>query len=749
MTDLDDVAPPGNALSSRHLRRDRLHDTLDGAAGHRCVLVIGPAGIGKTELLRAWCAEQPMVTFYDLAHDGPARLRPPVRSKTSMSMVLDNVHRASKTQLDDIIGLLAEPVGPRLVIAGRWVPPRLRACLPTAGSTEIDGSALALTEDETARLCARYGRLSPETLAEVYAVTGGWTAGAIVAATSIAGDPVGTGHQLHRLHAIGATLHDYVVGDVLAHLSDDDRRAVADTSSVETVSAALFTALTGRPDAGRLLEELARDGMFAVAVGERGWHRYCRLWRTALYLHAQHFEPDRLRSLHRTAGDWYLAHGRYREAVHHATAAGDHAHAAELTTRYRFHLLADGPLITVIPAPSPTWPVPLVAGNRPSRHAGPVTAVAGVLAQTAATARDAPDADAARHVVERAAPVIAALNAGRPLEARTHLIAWLRAAHQLGPLPHARALRHSAATELQLGNLQLAAARAGQTRRILADHGVSGAHDDGWATIVLAAVHIQRNELTAAAEQLRGLAVDLWRTDAPLTAAEHLHRAMIEQQRGDVQAALRTTRQLIETGTPSAELLHLHVQLLLANGHTIDAERHAQTYAVWLTDPLRRLVDAGLLLAQHRAAEATETLQTFVQHTDGSTLCRIDALLLLADAAAQTGHLEHATHLRRQAERIAAPAGIRRPFLLNPPQNTVDPGPPVRGPADRVPPATLTDRELDVLRLLNTLLTVAEIAAALHLTDNTVKSHVSGIYRKLKVRRRRDAVRLAYTLQLL
>ncbi|GAA3240530.1 hypothetical protein GCM10010532_081020 [Dactylosporangium siamense] len=713
------------------------------------------AGIGKTELLRAWCAEQAVVTFYDLAHDSPARLRPPVRTKTSMSMVLDNVHRASTTQLDDIIGLLAQPAGPRLVLAGRWVPPRLRAGLPSAGTTEIDGSALALTEDETARLCARYGHLTPETLAEVYAVTGGWTAGAVVAATSIAGDPVGTEHHLRQLHAIGVTLHDYVVGDVLAHLSDDDRRAVADTSAVETVCAALFTALTGRPDAGRLLEDLARDRMFAVPVGERGWHRYRRLWRTALYLHAQHFEPERQRTLHRSAADWYLGHGRYREAVHHATAAGDHLLAAELSNRYRFHLIADGPLVTVTPAPSPTWPVPLTVVNRPFRQAGPVTAAAGVMSQPTAAARDAPDADVARHVVEHAAPVIAALDAGCPLEARAHLVTWLHAAQQLGPLPHARALRHSAATELQLGNLHLAAAHAGQTRRILAEHGVGGAHDDGWARIVLAAVHIQRDELTAAAEQLRGLAVDLWRTDAPLTAAEHLHHAMIEQQRGDARAALRTTRQLVETEPPSAELLYLHIQLLLANGDGADAGRCATTHAARLTDPLRRLVDANLLLAQRRAAEATETLQAFVQRTDGSVPHRIDALLLLADAAAQIGHLDHAAHLRRQAERVAAPAGIRRPFLLNAAYslnaayNGADPSRSAR--AERLPPATatLTDRELTILGLLDTLLTVSEIADALHLTDNTVKSHISGIYRKLKVHRRRDAVRLARALELL
>ncbi|GAB3843503.1 hypothetical protein GCM10027610_056230 [Dactylosporangium cerinum] len=723
------------------------------------MLVTGTAGVGKTELIRAWCAEQTVVTFHDLADDGPARLRAHVPSKSSIPMVLDNVHCASNVQLDDIIGLLAEPAGPRLVIAGRWVPPRLRARLRAGSTTEVDGSALALTEDETARLCARYGHLSPEIVAEVYAVTGGWTAGTVIAATSMANDPVGTEHHLHELHAIGVTLHDYIVGDVLAHLSDDDRRAVVDTSSVEAVCAGLFSALTGRPDAARLLEDLARDGMFAVPVGEHGWHRYRQLWRTALYIHAQHFEPDRLRILHRTASDWYATHGRYREAVHHATAAGDHVHAVDLTTRYRFDIIASGTQVAMTPAPSRSWPGPNPAFSRPSRPAGPALAVAGAMPRTAVAAENAQNANArsaARGVVESAEPAIVALNAGRPLEARAHVMTWLPAARALGPLPHARALRHSATAELQLGNLRLAASQADQARRILADHGVSGAHDDGWARIVLAGVHIQRHQLTAAAEQLCGLAVDLWHADVLLTAAEHLHRAMIEQQRGDVRAALHTTQHLMQTCAPSAEAVHLHIRLLLANGYRTDAERYAMTHAKQLTEPLRRLIEANLLLARCRAAEATETLQTFFQRTDGSALHRIDALLLLADAAAQVGHLQRAAHLCRQADRIAAPAGIRRPFLLNEMRNGPGRSPASHAasappPPQRVPssPAKLTNRELTVLRLLDSLLTVAEIADRLHLTDNTVKSHVSSIYRKLEVHRRRDAVRQAHTLHLL
>ncbi|HYN30851.1 MAG TPA: LuxR C-terminal-related transcriptional regulator [Dermatophilaceae bacterium] len=61
----------------------------------------------------------------------------------------------------------------------------------------------------------------------------------------------------------------------------------------------------------------------------------------------------------------------------------------------------------------------------------------------------------------------------------------------------------------------------------------------------------------------------------------------------------------------------------------------------------------------------------------------------------------------------------------------------------------LTERELAVLRLLPTDMAKAEIAGALFVSVNTVKTHVSGVYRKLGVGRRRDAVTRARELELL
>jgi ATP/maltotriose-dependent transcriptional regulator MalT len=75
----------------------------------------------------------------------------------------------------------------------------------------------------------------------------------------------------------------------------------------------------------------------------------------------------------------------------------------------------------------------------------------------------------------------------------------------------------------------------------------------------------------------------------------------------------------------------------------------------------------------------------------------------------------------------------------------------LRAQPDRVRerPAALTKRERTVLRMLQGNLSLSQIAAELYVSANTVKTHTRGIYLKLGVSSRREAIQRANELGLL
>ncbi len=145
----------------------------------------------------------------------------------------------------------------------------------------------------------------------------------------------------------------------------------------------------------------------------------------------------------------------------------------------------------------------------------------------------------------------------------------------------------------------------------------------------------------------------------------------------------------------------------------------------------------------------------------------VEGYLLQAEAQQGLGNTGEAANALEQALAIAEPAGYRRTIL--------DQGEPIqkllvrsrRSPYingliaqfhrdDPQPPAQLqplidplSERELEVLRLLPTNLTTPEMAAELYISVSTVRSHIKSIYSKLDVHRRSEAVNRAEELGLL
>ena len=329
-----------------------------------------------------------------------------------------------------------------------------------------------------------------------------------------------------------------------------------------------------------------------------------------------------------------------------------------------------------------------------------------------------------------------------------------------------------ASLALGRGDLEVASAQAARARDAARTAGLTGYISQPAAQVLAALLH-ERAEVEAAraayeelAEQMRepagntfwlaaqlGLALVL-RTQGDLTGAlERLSRlgahpagfARTATQRWVNRATVLTHLRLGQVAAAREVLgpppwigseTRIGALIALAEGRAAEAEQ--------LTSSLRRdvprsrlfgsIVDARIAKLRHdndaALAAASDTLQVAQRHGFVRSVLDFGSDLLpeLAACASSAADAAYVARLRDTAERGTYAFDWRR--------------------ADHDPVA-LSDRELDVLRYLATNLSTREIAQALHVSRNTVKSHQQHVYRKLAVGSRDAAVARARALQLL
>lgn len=226
-------------------------------------------------------------------------------------------------------------------------------------------------------------------------------------------------------------------------------------------------------------------------------------------------------------------------------------------------------------------------------------------------------------------------------------------------------------------------------------------------------------------------------------------RVWVEMGRSDEALGWSRDRGLSVRDEPSYLLEFDHITLartLLARaGRDGDLRSTREIVAL-----LERLLQA----AEHggRTGSVIEilTLRALAEQARGDVPAAIEALERALALAEPEGYVrvfvEHgrpmASLLEEAAKRGIAPAYARR--LLDAFDKTAG-----RPPARQNLIEPLSDRELDVLRLLGTELTGPEIADELMVTLNTMRTHTKNIYSKLGVNNRRAAVRRAAELDLL
>lgn len=191
-----------------------------------------------------------------------------------------------------------------------------------------------------------------------------------------------------------------------------------------------------------------------------------------------------------------------------------------------------------------------------------------------------------------------------------------------------------------------------------------------------------------------------------------------------------------------------------------------------LERPEATICHARLLIADCDDKNALKLIDPLLADVVGACSIndRIAALLTAVIAHRRLGQASEATELLTEALALAEPDDTCGPFLAA--------GPPMRSaltvlitpasrcaafagrilerfdgrlprPAGTQPGTSLTDSELAVLRFLPSHMTNQEIAESLFLSINTIKTHLSSVYRKLGVVNRRQAIAQGRRLELL
>lgn len=255
--------------------RERLHSALDLGVRSPLTMLIAPAGTGKTVLLSDWVARRrrsgqavlwvpgqaPGALAGALEHlAGPDVATPPD------PIVIDDAHLLPAATVAGLAQLLKKSAhAVRLLLASRYDLP-----LPVS-ELELRGMALTLrsrdlrfTDAEATELVQAHA--SNATAADVLLFqerTAGWAAALVLAARTLAasGD---TGWSFANQQPV----LDLLLGETLSTLDERVQVVLLSTFGAASVTGHQAAMLSGDPDAGAMLGDLAGSGLLVTAYAD-------------------------------------------------------------------------------------------------------------------------------------------------------------------------------------------------------------------------------------------------------------------------------------------------------------------------------------------------------------------------------------------------------------------------------------------------------------------------------------------------
>jgi LuxR family transcriptional regulator, maltose regulon positive regulatory protein len=717
--------------------RQALLDRLSADMSARLVLVVAPAGWGKTSLLCDWCAASEtgrtawlsvdqgdndpvrfwahLIAAVDAVSPGigaaalevlaapgvktaDAVLDPVIndfaRMPARVTLVVDDYHLITNQAIQECVEFLVEHLPPtlRLALATRSDPALPLARLRARGQmTEIRADELRFSEAETEELLSETLGLAlpPEEVHALQQRTEGWAAGLYLAGLSLRGRK-DTALIVRAFSGDDRQIVDYFAAEVLDGLPPRVRSLLLRTSVLDRLAGPLCDAVTGADGSQRLLEEIERSQLFLVPLDNaRHWYRYHTLFADMLRRELDQSEPGLAPLLHRRASAWHRQHGSIAEAIGHAISACDLADARELIASH-WNLLVHEGLTETVGSWLDRLPAEMVVED------ARMCLIRGFLARWLGR-------------LDEVEPWLAAAGATAPK----------------GPFTEGPTSVESAAFMLRAGYCHmigdLAGAEAASRRAVE----LEAAGRPWWRTVALATLGANLFWRGQDAEACTILEQVVEPTHPPANKIYSSWAlgclAAISARRGDLESCERRLQQ-------ATDLAARH----RGGGH-------------WMT-AIAVLTSADLLAGRGELTEAEQAALSALERAERGR-ARIEtacALLCVARISSQAGNTDDAragiSQARELIGKCAAPGvltGLLAATQDMAGQHPATPGP--RQPSHAPQAGGLTGREAQVLELLAAGDTNNEIASELVVSIHTVERHLQNAYRKIGARNRADA----------
>jgi LuxR family transcriptional regulator, maltose regulon positive regulatory protein len=836
------LEPP--TLPDVEVIRPRLDAALDSE--RQVVIVTAPAGYGKSVLVAGWTARSPQrrivwvsldaldsnpMSFWRHVTAAIAQEVPAAREADAILvergaagpefiaalvhsvredggpvvLVLDDLHHCGlATGRDDLSTIVERCRGAlRLVTISRTDPPLpTQRWLAEGRAVELRLGDLAFRTDEAAALMRRFevAELGDSDVERLNDHVEGWAVGLLLSGLTLEGRPdMASGlDDLLRSHR---HLTDYLVGEVLDRLPDDLREFALEMSVPAYFDEGLAGRITGRRDAGALLDRLIRSNPFVIATASPPAYRFHHLFRSLLSASYRWQDQAGYERAHRETAAVMYERGDVTRAIASLLAIGATDQAFDMVTVPVLEVSDRGRVRELL-----QW-LEMLGDTQPSDALRALDyslalMLAGrsydAIAWVDRAAQIAPSGDAAFTLIHAATRITAlAVNgfvqqataylpvleaAGGDVIGSTHLDSRLsgqvvRLALEVDDLPRAErwlpvVARHPNPSIsdvlypalqswllLKRGRVPDALDAARSARSSIDWLGLRphvAAYD---ALLSEASAELLRLELAAAAETIELINEDADAIPYPFYFLRSWQLQMTERALvGGWPTALELTGSWDpgefpeRGGALGVRYDELRVRAMLSCG-LVD---EAAPVLGRLPSGLRRdLLVARAHLVGGRPDAVEDVLSA---HRGWEVPERLEALLLLAQARVGTS----ATTTMVAALELGSASGALAPFVLEGrrAQRMLDDLPvadlfadlaswqqgtaPVTGrgrSVDIVEP--LTHKELEVLARLPSHATYRAIGAQLYISVNTVKTYVSAIYRKLGVSSRAEAVEVA------